>query len=160
MADRVPESSTVAEETAEAGPFTGLRRVGKQIRREGAASGCISCGMTIPSALTWAHIHPNHGENLERVVRLCWTCHRLYDHGIIETAEILKAEGCWISGFRPRAAEWFRFLTDEVQAGRRKPKPELQHKGAAIRAGQKIRRKNAAMKAVATRKRNALQAPN
>lgn len=128
-----------------------------QLRRAGAQDGCVTCGIMIPSALTWAHVHPGQGEDERRVFRLCCTCHRLYDHGLIETAEVLLAEVAWVEGARIEVAPWFRFLKEELGAGRRVPRPELQHKGAAVRAGITIRRRNAALKAAATRRRKALQ---
>lgn len=129
--------------------------VGKQLRREGAEGGCVACRLTIPSALTWAHVHPGQGEPAQRVFRLCWTCHRLYDHGLVETAEVLAAEDAWVRGRRPALAPWFRRVVADVAAGHRVARPELQHKGAQLRAGLTIRRRNAARKAAATRKRNA-----
>ena len=131
-----------------------------QLRRPGAQDGCITCGLTLASALTRAHAHPGQGEDARRVFRLCWTCHRLYDHGIIETHELLVAEDAWLAGRRPEPAPWFRLLAAEMDAGKRVVRTELQHKGAAVRAGLTIRRRNAALKAVATRRRNGTAAAN
>lgn len=71
---------------------TTLDLIGGQMRRRGTHNACITCGLAIRSALTWAHAHPGHGEDVRRVFRLCCTCHRLYDHGLIETSEVLHAE--------------------------------------------------------------------
>ncbi|WP_428391626.1 hypothetical protein [Lichenicoccus sp.] len=125
-----------------------------QLRRRGAQDGCITCGLTIVSALTWAHVHPGQGEDARRVFRLCWTCHRLYDHGLVETHELLVAEEAWCVGSRPEPAPWFRLLAAEMNARQRIVRTELQHKVAAVRAGLTIRRRNAALKAAATRRRN------
>ena len=127
-----------------------------QLRRRGADDACITCGLAIRSALTWAHVHPGHGEDERRVFRLCCTCHRLYDHGLIETTELLYAEINWLRGWRMVLASWFQFLTEEVEAGYRLPQPELQHKGAPIRAGLTMKRRRTALKAAATRRLNRL----
>ena len=131
-----------------------LDLIGGQMRRRGAHEAYVTCGLGIPSALTWAHVHPGYGEDERRVFRLCCTCHRLYDHGLIETAELLHAEDSWILGLRSVLAAWFRFLSEEIEAGYRLPQPELQHKGAAVRAGLTMKRRRTALKAAATRRRN------
>lgn len=56
-------------------------------------------------------------------------------------------------------SSWFRFLPEEIEAGYRLPQPELQHKGAAIRAGLTMKRRRTALKAAATRKRNGMAQP-
>ena len=84
------------------------------------------------------------------------TCHRLYDHDIIKTSEVVAVEDKWAAGIRPEPARWFRVLAKDVAAGVRVARPEVQHKGAQVRAGITVRRRNAALKAVATRRRNAL----
>ena len=118
----------------------------------------MTCGLTVPSALTWAHVHAGQDQDERRVFRLCCTCHRLYDHDIIKTCEVLRAEDAWIAGSRPKLAPLFRAITADVQAGIRVARPEFQHKGAAVRAGITVRKSNSAKKAWVTRRRNAVEA--
>lgn len=134
---------------------TSLLLVKGQLRRQ-ADDGCITCGLTIRSALTWAHVHADHGHDKRRVFRLCCTCHRLYDHDIIKTSEVQAAENKWARENRPQLTPWFQSLIEDMTAGLRAARPEVQHKGAQVRAGQTIRRRNAALKASRTRKQNAL----
>ena len=142
----------------EGDPMTRMFRLMQgQLRRDMLDDGCVTCGVTIPSALTWAHVHPDQGKVEQRVFRLCWTCHRLYDHGVFATAEVVGAENDWASGSRPATSPLFQRLAAEMTAGARVIRPELQPEDAAMRAGLAIRRRNRARKAAA-RRRNALAA--
>lgn len=136
--------------------MTGLETIKGQLRRTGAGDGCLTCGLTVPSALTWAHVHAGQDQDARRVFRLCCTCHRLYDHDIIKTDEVLRAEDAWIAGPRPKTSPLFRAITADVKAGIRVARPEVQHKGAAVRAGITVRQSNRAKRAWITRRRNVL----
>ena len=100
-----------------------------QLRRQ-ADDGCVTCGLTIRSALTWAHVHADHGHDERRVFRLCCTCRRLYDHDIIKTNEVEAAENEWARGNRPQPTPWFQGLAGGMIVGLRVARPEMQHKGA------------------------------
>jgi hypothetical protein len=71
---------------------------------------------------------------------------------------VLRAEDAWIAGSRPKLAPLFHAITADVQAGIRVARPEVQHKGAAVRAGITVRKSNSAKKAWATRRRNSAEA--
>jgi hypothetical protein len=114
--------------------------------------GCILCGLTIPSALTNAHAHEGTEGWPERVFRLCWTCHRMYDHDIVETGELIKAETAWAAGNCPDATQLHRKLEADLAAGDRVVDKARQHKGAAVRAGLTRRLSLRAQKAWLTRK--------
>lgn len=126
-----------------------LSLVRGQLRRQVDEDGCVTCGLTIPSALTWAHVPAGQDHPEKRV-------YRLYEHDIIQTSEVVAAEDEWARGARPELAPLFRTLSKDVAAGARVARPEVQHKGAQLRAGLTMRRRNAVLKAVATRRRNAV----
>jgi hypothetical protein len=120
--------------------------------------GCVLCGLTVRSALTNAHAHAGSYEDPDRVFRLCWTCHRMYDHDIIRTAEVAAAEAAWAAGLRPDATSLHRRIEAELASGLRLVDKSRQHKGAATRAGQTRGRSNRARRAWATRRKNSAPA--
>lgn len=62
---------------------------------------------------------PTQGHDERRVFRLCCTCHRLYDHDIIKTSEVVAAENAWAQEARPKMTPWFQTLSEDVVAGLR-----------------------------------------
>jgi hypothetical protein len=78
-------------------------RVGNELRRIGATTNCIVCGLPAsPGLLTFAHInmrdlHLSPRRDPTRVFCLCWNHHHgCYDQGYISTMELLEAELVWI----------------------------------------------------------------
>lgn len=114
--------------------------------------GCILCGLTVASALTNAHAHEGSEGWPKRIFRLCWTCHRMYDHDIIKTAELITAEAAWAVGDQPDATRLHRRIEAELASGLRIVNKARQHKGAAERAGRTRRLSLRAKKAWLSRK--------
>jgi hypothetical protein len=48
--------------------------------------GCCYCWSLIDELCTDAHVH-----GIGLTVRLCWNCHRAYDHDLMNTREVLEA---------------------------------------------------------------------
>jgi hypothetical protein len=49
-------------------------------------SGCCYCWSPVDNLCTDAHLH-----GCGQIVRLCWNCHRAYDHDLMSTREVLEA---------------------------------------------------------------------
>ena len=120
--------------------------------------GCVLCGLMVQSCLTNAHIHKEFSEDAKRTFRLCWSCHRMYDHDIISTQEVIEAENDWALGVWPDATAFHRQIETELESGERRVDKSRQHKFGARKAGKKIKSKNAGRKAAKTRKENLLRA--
>jgi adenylate kinase len=102
---------------------------------------CAHCGFGIPSVLEVAHIDGNRSNNdAGNLVILCPNCHKMHDLDIISTATILVMRD------RPKTVNWRKRLKD---AGR---KAAISRKTRVTRLRRK--RRLAALKAVATRRRN------
>jgi hypothetical protein len=113
-------------------------------------SSCASCGLGIPALIEIAHI-PDRRTAPNRTLPLCSLCHRAYDLGLTSQAEIEAVEAIWkVQGAPPHTLGELL-----IRWGERSPDWKLLHKGAQKKAGLKIRRRNAAKRAVATRRANA-----
>jgi hypothetical protein len=91
---------------------------------------CVICRAKIPSGLSWAHLHGNHRTRQgRREVRLCWYCHRLYDHDILTTEEILAAhEATYGVAWQPVDVNALhRAWEADLDAGRRRVNKQRQH---------------------------------
>ena len=117
-----------------------------------SSDGCVLCGLQIASCLTNAHAHEGTDGYPNRTFRLCWSCHRMYDHDIIATNELLEAEMAWGQGDRPDATGLHRQIEADLAGGLRTVNKARQHKGAAQRAGRTRRLSNRAKRAWATRR--------
>jgi len=103
---------------------------------------CAHCGFGIPSVLEVAHVDSNRRNNdIKNLVILCPNCHKMHDLDIISTETILVMRD------RPKTVNWRKRMKD---AGR---KAALTRKTRSTRMRRK--RRQAALKAVATRRRNA-----
>jgi hypothetical protein len=113
-------------------------------------SGCGFCGVDGLPSIVW-NAHDNDDPAHKRTFPLCCNCHRLYDHGIIATAEINRAIADRARGSMCRdiGARYAR-IAAELAAGSRRVDKSIQHK-----AGTPERRKRA-LKAVRARRRNRL----
>lgn len=114
--------------------------------------GCILCGTLVHSTLSNAHGHARDGVEDGKTFRLCLSCHRMYDHDIVSTVELVQAERRWEAGFVPDATALHRLIEADLAAGTRRVDKAVQHKFGARKAALKIRRRAAARKAVATRR--------
>ncbi len=119
-----------------------------------SADWCLLCGISAASALTRAHAHDGVPGHPDRTFKLCWTCHRLYDHDVVSSEEVLRAEQACHGGQRPDATAWFRRVEADLLDGERAVNKARQHKNAQIRAGLTVRLRNRAKKAWRTRKEN------
>lgn len=122
------------------------------LERPKSRPGCVTCGITVPSALTKAHVHEGFPGHPDRTFSLCWTCHRLYDHDIISSVEVEEAERAWQCGLTPDATQWFRRIEQEIADGTRAANKARQHKGGAARAVKKKKARARAIIAWKTRK--------
>ncbi len=116
--------------------------------------GCILCGIQVASALTNAHAHEGTKGYPDRTFRLCWTCHRMYDHDILSTAEVVEAEKAWEAGAQPDATTLHRRIQADLANDTRTVNKARQHKDAAKRAGLTRRLSSRAKKAWITRNKN------
>ena len=102
---------------------------------------CAHCGFGIPEVLEVAHLDcQRHNNDLENLVLLCPTCHKMLDLDLISTEAMIQMRD------RPRKVRWDKRMKD---AGR---KSALSRKRRA--AARRRRRHLVGMKAAATRKRN------
>jgi len=102
--------------------------------------GCILCGLQVLSCLTNAHAHEGAEGHPDRTFRLCWSCHRMYDHDIISTEEVLAAEEAWARGARPDAAQLHRQIENDLINQRRIVNKARQYGDGPQKAG-RTRRK-------------------
>jgi hypothetical protein len=136
-----------------------------------ADDACILCGLAVPELLTWAHRHRREsrprGVKRKPSFRLCWTCHRAYDIGIVRTDELDAAQKALASGRRqPLGVLWRRWKRD-LERGIRRINMRLQHgqthaqsvknakKAVRTMIDRQRRLHLIAMKAVRTRRANA-----
>lgn len=111
---------------------------------------CAYCGFGIPAILEVAHLDGNRRNNeIENLVLLCPTCHRMHDVDLISTEMIIQMRDY------PRKADWSKLLKD---AGKKAAATRKKWKALRSAAGKKgaitRRRKAAARKAVKTREAN------
>ncbi len=92
---------------------------------------CAYCGFGIPEILQIAHVNHNHQDNaIENLVVLCPTCHKMYDGNLIPRDVILLMRD------NPRKLDWSASMKD-----------------AGIKAAKKRKARQAAKKAVETRRK-------
>jgi hypothetical protein len=60
--------------------------------------GCRYCWSRLDLICTDAHLHGCDNDT----IRLCWVCHRVYDHDVIKTPELLAAETKFLRDPRAR----------------------------------------------------------
>jgi hypothetical protein len=103
---------------------------------------CCHCGFGVESVLEVAHLDGDRQNNeLGNLVLLCPNCHKMHDLDIISTETILHMRD------RPKLVNWRKRMKDAGQRALHTRKSRL----AAMRR----KRRLAALKAVATRRRNA-----
>jgi hypothetical protein len=102
---------------------------------------CAHCGHGIVEILEVAHLDGNRRNNsVENLVLLCPTCHKMHDLDIISTRTIQEMRD------RPRVVQWSKRMKD---AGRKSAETRRKRQAKLRR-----KRRQAALKAAATRARN------
>jgi hypothetical protein len=103
---------------------------------------CAHCGFGVPAVLEVAHIDGDRSNNeLANLVILCPNCHKMYDLDLISTETIIHMRD------RPKVVKWSKRMKD---AGQKAWLSRLRRAATRKRA-----RREAALKAAATRKQNA-----
>lgn len=86
-------------------------------------AGYCLCGPEVPELPANAHIHGS-----DETFRLCWTCGRAYDIGIVRTEEVIEAAQRWQAGDITRdLAALHRTWEIGLRAGRRAWKTRMSH---------------------------------
>jgi hypothetical protein len=102
---------------------------------------CAHCGFGIKDVLEVAHTDCNRSHNeVDNLVILCPTCHKMFDLDLISTETILAMRD------RPKVARWAKRMKD---AGVKAAKSRAEHK-----AKERRKWRLAGLKAAETRRRN------
>jgi len=76
------------------GDSVGYRSLHRWITRwKGRPSKCVLCGTKTAKKYEWANIDHKYRRVLDDYIRLCTTCHRLYDYRHRNIEEVCKALG-------------------------------------------------------------------
>src|SRR5271170_7480367 len=78
--------------------------------------GCRYCWSRLDLICTNAHLHGCDDDT----IRLCWVCHRVYDHDVIKTPELLDAEARFLHNpeIQCRMSELMRTWEEGLACGR------------------------------------------
>lgn len=111
-------------------------------------SACVLCGFPVSELLEVAHLDQVRTNDApDNLARLCPTCHRMHDTGLIPTVEVKEAREMAARGRMADVGDLHRRIAAAIASGVVRVDWSLLHKGAQQRAGETIRARSKKLKA-------------